>query len=391
MHALNFPSHSSLGNFLQLKKPLLGGRPLRAGAVSPFEHRSRSPALRALRQPPGVSRSAGPCRRAPGGAAAAGTARSASQPGTRGPPGGRQAARSSRERVKGRWRGRPAAGSEHVQSAAASAPRASGAAALRLPPPAAGRPWSPVRRWGRGAGGMEPRHLPGCLAGSAPRPPRGPEPGDAPPGAEGGGCSRRFRFAGGGNETKGGRRGPGLREGAATPGAPPPRLASPQGAPGSGEVLEAERLLPGSCPLHRAEGFPKRLCCSDFSPSFHPGKGKITVGQGWGLGAGWHPRRGLSAALGGHRPGYQPQLKARESSSFFNLSRCQGGCSCSVFGTENAFRMAEFLQDGKPESFRPSFAPGFHKLSLGFLAPGMRCQVACPSSQGELSPYARAS
>lgn len=227
---------------------------------------------------------AGPCRRAPGGAAAAGTARSASQPGTREPPGGRQAARSSRERVKGRWRGRPAAGSEHVQSAAASAPRASGAAALRLPPPAAGRPWSPVRRWGRGAGGMEPRHLPGCLAGSAPRPPRGPEPGDAPPGAEGGGCSRRFRFAGGGNETKGGRRGPGLREGAATPGAPPPRLAS--GGPGQRRGAGGGAAPPGQLPPASSRGLSQTSLLQRFQPKFSSGEGKNHRGAGLGAG-GW--------------------------------------------------------------------------------------------------------
>lgn len=230
---------------------------------------------------------AGPCRRAPGGAAAAGTARSASQPGTRGPPGGRQAARSSRERVKGRWRGRPAAGSEHVQSAAASAPRASGAAALRLPPPAAGRPWSPVRRWGRGAGGMEPRHLPGCLAGSAPRPPRGPEPGDAPPGAEGGGCSRRFRFAGGGNETKGGRRGPGLREGAATPGAPPPRLASPRlrGPRAAARCWRRSGSSRAAAPCIEPRAFPNVFVAAISAQVFIRGREKSPWGRagGWGL------------------------------------------------------------------------------------------------------------
>ncbi|OPJ83067.1 hypothetical protein AV530_010492 [Patagioenas fasciata monilis] len=52
--------------------------------------------------------------------------------------------RDSRERVKGRWRGRPAVGSEHVQIAPASIPRASVSGTLHLPPPpAAGHPWTP--------------------------------------------------------------------------------------------------------------------------------------------------------------------------------------------------------------------------------------------------------
>lgn len=63
------------------------------------------------------------------------------------PPVVGEVVRGSRERVKGRWRGRPAVGSEHVQIATASILRASVTSTLHLPPPpAAGHPWTPVRR-----------------------------------------------------------------------------------------------------------------------------------------------------------------------------------------------------------------------------------------------------
>lgn len=281
------------------------------------------------------------------------------RPGTRVPPGGRQAARSSRERVKGRWRGRPAAGSEHVQSAAASGPRASGAAALRLPPPAAGRPWSPVRRWGRGGGdgAAAPARLP-----RRQRPAASPRPGARGCAARGGRrglqppvslCWRRER-------DKGGRRGPGLREGAATPGAPPPRLASPRGARGAaarcwGRSGSSRAAAPCIGSGRQSRGVSRTPLLQRFQPKFSSGEGKNRRGAG-----GWpasSPR--VVCGAGRSQTRILAAAESKESSSFFNLSRCQGGCSCSVFGTENAFRMAEFLQDGKPESFRPSFAQDF--------------------------------
>lgn len=98
---------------------------------------------------------------------------------------GRKAVRGSWERVKGRWRGRPAVGSEHVQIATASTLRASVTGALRLsPPPVAGHPWTPVRRGPAAGGGA--RRPPGTCPGRAPAPGGLPAAGDAPPGAEGG-------------------------------------------------------------------------------------------------------------------------------------------------------------------------------------------------------------
>uniref|UniRef100_A0A672V6Y7 XRCC3/RAD51 homolog 2 helix-hairpin-helix domain-containing protein n=1 Tax=Strigops habroptila TaxID=2489341 RepID=A0A672V6Y7_STRHB len=64
-------------------------------------------------------------------------------PGRRRRPVAGEAVRGSTERVKGRWRGRPAVGSEHVQIATASILRASVTGILHLPPPAARHPWTP--------------------------------------------------------------------------------------------------------------------------------------------------------------------------------------------------------------------------------------------------------
>lgn len=72
----------------------------------------------------------------------------------------------SAERVKGRWRGRLAVGSEHVQIETASILRASVTGTLHLPPPA-GHPWTPVRtRAAPGRGG--PAAAPGAARGRCP-------------------------------------------------------------------------------------------------------------------------------------------------------------------------------------------------------------------------------
>lgn len=95
-----------------------------------------------------------------------------------------EAVRGSAERVKGRWRGRLAVGSEHVQIETASILRASVTGTLHLPP-AAGHPWTPVRtRAAAGRGGRAA--APGAARGRCPhghpaggargprRPPRSP-------------------------------------------------------------------------------------------------------------------------------------------------------------------------------------------------------------------------
>lgn len=154
---------------------------------------------------------------------------------------GRKAVRGSWERVKGRWRGRPAVGSEHVQIATASTLRASVTGALRLsPPPVAGHPWTPVRRGPAAGGGRGGRPAP---ARDAPRlPAASPRPEMRRPGRRAGARHYRFRFVGGGSlHRRAGAAPPARREAVGYPGGR--RSRADKGGGGGGA---RSRPLPGA-------------------------------------------------------------------------------------------------------------------------------------------------